>query len=625
MPPPLVGSHCKAIAPHTPSQSDELLLEVDDLVIIKDAYDDGWCLATKIKTGEEGLIPGNFVELYKGTQPASAPQDVKPPAVSPVASAVGGSAVDPPKALRRMTSLAHRSPQTQTSTSIPTASSNNISYNPSSLPAGASDLRKRWESLQQARERRAKTPANMGELKLLVAGDTGIGKSTLIQRLLTTPSIHNPPTLPTPSALPSLQEIRASTVPPMSLHASEDPQNLTLIDTPGFGSFLDAGMVMKSLSGYCVSMFQGVDGVFAKGVSAKELVKYLRGGGVGMVDGCLYGILHRVKPVDVEFMRQLAGYTNVIPVILKGDTLTPPEIRSLKISVLEELQRANVDFHTFGFKVSELIELVKEGVGCTVPFVVSRDSNGGVDELEALRRGVFYVGIEDLRVGVAERTICTASASSPFLNKCGPTVRTTKAAAKSYLHFKAMTEESKATTMSPVDGTHSTLTKKPYTSSTQPSSLRRSCSSYSTAFIILIPMLLLAICTAIGKVELFGIIVFPLIYLQTGLLQIHSLISRRDDGYNESYDSNTDIDDRIDDKNSTATKKKLQQADSNTTAILTHVGLTLFYVSLAAVPVAAYQITKNAIFLTVGMPLVIVVNASCGLLVFFMSRRNRKP
>ena len=37
-----------------------------------------------------------------------------------------------------------------------------------------------------------------------------------------------------------------------------------------------------------------------------------------------------LKPLDIEFMKQLHDKVNVIPVIAKADTLTPSEVKTLK-------------------------------------------------------------------------------------------------------------------------------------------------------------------------------------------------------------------------------------------------------------------------------------------------------
>ena len=44
-------------------------------------------------------------------------------------------------------------------------------------------------------------------------------------------------------------------------------------------------------------------------------------------------ITHSLKPIDIEFMRQLHTRVNLIPIIAKADTLTDEEIAEFKARV----------------------------------------------------------------------------------------------------------------------------------------------------------------------------------------------------------------------------------------------------------------------------------------------------
>jgi len=44
----------------------------------------------------------------------------------------------------------------------------------------------------------------------------------------------------------------------------------------------------------------------------------------------LHVVPHRLKPLDIEFMKQLHELVNIVPVIAKADTLTPSEVQTLK-------------------------------------------------------------------------------------------------------------------------------------------------------------------------------------------------------------------------------------------------------------------------------------------------------
>lgn len=45
---------------------------------------------------------------------------------------------------------------------------------------------------------------------------------------------------------------------------------------------------------------------------------------------------HALREMDIELMRRLSPRVNVIPVIGKSDTLTPPELKAFKKRVSEE-------------------------------------------------------------------------------------------------------------------------------------------------------------------------------------------------------------------------------------------------------------------------------------------------
>lgn len=55
----------------------------------------------------------------------------------------------------------------------------------------------------------------------------------------------------------------------------------------------------------------------------------------------LRGSLHRLRPVDVEFMKALHEKVNIIPLIAKADCLTPNEIKKLKDRVSQTSVTAN--------------------------------------------------------------------------------------------------------------------------------------------------------------------------------------------------------------------------------------------------------------------------------------------
>ena len=93
------------------------------------------------------------------------------------------------------------------------------------------------------------------------------------------------------------------------------------------------------------------------------------------VHACLYFIAptgHSLKPVDVQFMKQLHQKVNLIPVIAKSDALTEEEMMRFKDQIMADLQQYQIQI--FRPSVSELddaetIEETKE-ILSRIPFAV---------------------------------------------------------------------------------------------------------------------------------------------------------------------------------------------------------------------------------------------------------------
>lgn len=134
-------------------------------------------------------------------------------------------------------------------------------------------------------------------------------------------------------------------------------RNVCFVDTPGYGRTL-------SMTEGIESVVQYVKAQLAKGTSFAtigegELVSMLSGKGGTQVDVALYMIAQslspsspnltifayngtELKPVDLDFIRQLSALTNVIPLIAKADSLSHEEAQSLKESIANDLISAGL-------------------------------------------------------------------------------------------------------------------------------------------------------------------------------------------------------------------------------------------------------------------------------------------
>uniref|UniRef100_A0A673A9S0 Septin n=1 Tax=Sphaeramia orbicularis TaxID=375764 RepID=A0A673A9S0_9TELE len=68
------------------------------------------------------------------------------------------------------------------------------------------------------------------------------------------------------------------------------------------------------------------------------------------VQCCLYFIApsgHGLKPLDIEFMKRLHEKVNIIPLIAKADTMTPEECQQFKKQIMREIQEHKIKIYEF--------------------------------------------------------------------------------------------------------------------------------------------------------------------------------------------------------------------------------------------------------------------------------------
>lgn len=202
------------------------------------------------------------------------------------------------------------------------------------------------------------------EFTLMVVGETGLGKSTLINSMFMT-DIYSEA-----SPGPSQRLKKTVQVETSQVLMKEGGVNLTLtiVDTPGFGDAVDNSNCWDSVLNYVETQYEAFLEAETK-VARDPLMADSR------VHACLYFIApsgHGLKPLDIEFMKQLHDKINIIPVIAKADTLTPEECAHFKSQIMNQILAAKIKIYEFP-DISDCEESVKKDnkrMKDRVPFAV---------------------------------------------------------------------------------------------------------------------------------------------------------------------------------------------------------------------------------------------------------------
>ncbi|MCJ1437357.1 hypothetical protein MMC27_006744 [Xylographa pallens] len=249
----------------------------------------------------------------------------------------------------------------------------------------------------------------IGRLKVLIAGASGVGKSSLIRSIVQicedivhvdplsshSPSLESLSTRKSKMSSNTVQfsvanqiiEVYASTKAYPSWWSDfEDSKvlrrrksggdtvlerNVCFVDTPGYDS---GTSVLESMD----SVLHYIEAQMAKNTSFSnmsdiDLLSMLGGAGGFQVDVVLYLFTKDLQPTDIEFLSRLSHTTNVIPLIAKADTLSEDDITQLKASVLKELEAAGI--RPFVFNMEHAKDLP--------PYTVCSSASNDEDNMDA--------------------------------------------------------------------------------------------------------------------------------------------------------------------------------------------------------------------------------------------------
>lgn len=177
------------------------------------------------------------------------------------------------------------------------------------------------------------------DFTLLVAGESGLGKSTLVDSLFHTDLYKDRIIRDAQDRIHQTLEIQKHAV---EIEEQGVKMKLTVVDTPGFGDALDNSECWQPVLNYIDQQFEQYfhdeSGLNRKNIQDNR------------VHCCLYVISpfgHGLRPLDIEFMKALHNKVNIVPVIGKADTLTPAEVQKKKQKIRDEIEEFEISIYQF--------------------------------------------------------------------------------------------------------------------------------------------------------------------------------------------------------------------------------------------------------------------------------------
>uniref|UniRef100_A0A8C5NAH1 Septin n=1 Tax=Gouania willdenowi TaxID=441366 RepID=A0A8C5NAH1_GOUWI len=228
---------------------------------------------------------------------------------------------------------------------------------------------------------------------ILCVGETGIGKSTLMNTLFNT-MFENEEA----SHYQNGVYLRPRTY---DLLESNVHLKLTIVDTVGFGDQINKDESYRPIVDYIDTQFENYLQEELK--IKRSLFNYHD----TRIHICLYFIAptgHSLKSLDLVTMKKLDSKVNIIPIIAKADTISKSELHKFKIKIMSELVSNGVQIYQFPTDdetVSEINASMNVSLAfcitCVAHLVTAALENESHCDFVKLREMLIRVNMEDLR------------------------------------------------------------------------------------------------------------------------------------------------------------------------------------------------------------------------------------
>ncbi|EIN07066.1 GTP binding protein [Punctularia strigosozonata HHB-11173 SS5] len=202
------------------------------------------------------------------------------------------------------------------------------------------------------------------QFNVIVVGQTGLGKSTMVNTIFASHLIDSK------GRLEADEPVRQTTEIQVASHVIVEngvKLRLNIVDTPGYGDQINNENCWDPIIKYIKDQHSA----------------YLRKELTAMRDRhiqdtrihcCLYFINptgHSLRPIDVIVMKKLSEVVNVVPVIAKSDSLTLEEREAFKQKIRAELVHHNIRLYPFDTDENDEEEIqLNESIRSMIPFAV---------------------------------------------------------------------------------------------------------------------------------------------------------------------------------------------------------------------------------------------------------------